>query len=536
MHQQGWVVIPTGTCLLKGNHFLSFRGIWTNSTGHAYVEVRHGLCMAGTPLFTPDDTKEEVNRFEREAQDAIWESPSGHRFSLNIPFSVYPPREDTNLLASVLQRCRLPYGSSCLEIGCGSGALSLMASSLGWRVVACDVNPLAVAASRGHAQRHGLQIDVREGGPGPNIDSPASQWGGDGTYRIVMWNMPYLHLSNDMEASHLGPLEEASLTDTDEVGLFPRFVDRIASTNLLAKDGVALVVLSSSGDLQRAQAVAWRSGMAAREVETCEFSDGERLGVVALWHPHHGAERLFQPTTSSTNTALLDGGYPIGTSMRVDEQTSGRGRHQRSWSSSVGSLEASWVLADGMTVNHHPLHQVMFGEAIVHHLNQAFADATPRFCLKWPNDVYVRRLDSTWAKCGGILYEMASKGARHRLVVGLGLNATNPPDPVYGCLADVGLQRSVEQLAVEIDAIVASLHSQPKALESGVVERFAEAADACRHGVAALGPEVVEGQVTEHPALQRSGGLRVVLNGEHIDLDDSADLVWLGIQNGIHDV
>ena len=152
---------------------------------------------------------------------------------------------------------------------------------------------------------------------------------------------------------------------------------------------------------------------------------------------------------------------------------------------------------------HHPLHQVMFGEAIVHHLNQAFADATPRFCLKWPNDVYVQRLDSTWAKCGGILYEMASKGARHRLVVGLGLNATNPPDPVYGCLADVGLQRSVEQLSVEVDAIVASLHSQPKALESGVVERFAEAADACRHGVAVLGPVVVEGQVTEHPALQR---------------------------------
>lgn len=489
--------------------------------------------MAGTPWFTPGDAQREVERVVRHANAVIWKSPTGQLFNLDLPLSVYPPREDTDLLAGVLQRCRLPPGSSCLEIGCGSGALSLFVSSLGWRVVSCDVNPLAVAAARGHALRYGLKVDVREGGPGPSVDGFPSQWGGDQTYRLVLWNMPYLRPPDDMNEAHLGPLEEAALTDTDNVGLFPRFVERLSSTHLLSRDGVALVVLSSAGGLDRAQSTAWRAGLAAKEVAFHEFEDGERVGVLALWHPFSEAARIRLETISSTNTSLLLGDQPPGTSMRTDEQTHGRGRHAHTWSSSPDSLEMSWVLDDGPNVEHHPLHQVVFGSAIVRYLNQCTGAEDHPFCLKWPNDVYVRRSKDGWVKCGGILYEMASKGQRHRLVVGLGLNATGSPGSAFGTLNDGGLHVSVQQLAEEVDAIVCSLHDAPPFLFLEDIDRFEDVAATFLRGVELLGPLVLDGHAVKDPALQPSGWLSVSVGGRREDLEDSVGLVWLGLQNGV---
>ena len=491
--------------------------------------------MSGTPWFTPSDAEREAGRTTLGPNHVVWKGPAGQSFNLTLPYSVYPPRDDTDLLASVLQRSRLPPGSACLDIGCGSGALSLLASSLGWRVVACDVNPMAVASTRGHARRHGLNVDVREGGPGPTLDGECSQWGGDRTYRLVMWNMPYLQPPDSMHDAHLGPLEEAALVDTDTVGLYSRFVERLAGTNLLAQDGMALVVLSSAGDLPEARSIAWRFGLAAAEVLSQVFEDGERLSVVALWHPYPDAGRLHVASVGSTNAALLAGDEPVGTSLSAGEQTKGRGQHQRSWSSSAGTLEISWVLEVGTKVNHHPHHQVVFGEALVHHLNGALGGGQPpRFCLKWPNDVYVRRTENEWVKCGGILYEMASKGARHRLVVGLGLNATEAPNAEFGTLVQGGLQIGMEDLGVQVNAMVASLHGRPADLSLGFEEPFETVAAACLDGVELLGPLSFRGQTVNRVTLRPSGRLSIDAGNGEVELEDSVDLVWLGLQHGIH--
>ena len=59
-------------------------------------------------------------------------------------------------------------GRKFLEIGCGSGALSILASSLGWNVHACDINPFAVAATRGNMAKNLQNGIVKEGGIGPD--------------------------------------------------------------------------------------------------------------------------------------------------------------------------------------------------------------------------------------------------------------------------------------------------------------------------------------------------------------------------------
>ena len=50
-----------------------------------------------------------------------------------VPQTVYPPREDTLLLARALASLRRSSGLA-VEIGCGSGAISIVLASLGWRV------------------------------------------------------------------------------------------------------------------------------------------------------------------------------------------------------------------------------------------------------------------------------------------------------------------------------------------------------------------------------------------------------------------
>ena len=184
--------------------------------------------MSPDEPFSPAHAEREIDRLSQPATSTSWLAPNGKRFELTIPPTVYPPREDTDLLASLFSEQMLTPGTRWLEIGCGSGVLSLLAAQFGCVVTACDVNPLAVACTRAHFEHHGLEAAVFEGGPGPSEDGNARQWGGHDSYDVVVWNTPYLGV-NALEDGALGPLEEAALTDTDAVGLYVRFIKLLAN-------------------------------------------------------------------------------------------------------------------------------------------------------------------------------------------------------------------------------------------------------------------------------------------------------------------
>ena len=226
------------------------------------------------------------------------------------------------LRRSALNECAPGRG---LEIGCGSGALSLYAASLGCDITACDVNPMAVAATRAHLEALGLGGRVHEGGPGPTTDGTPEQWGGDRLYDVVVWNTPYLP-STVLQDGALGPMEEAALVDTDAQGLVQRLFSSVAAGRLLTQTGVAFLTVSSVGFADLAQTWAWLGGLAARTVATMRFEDGESLSVLAVWRPFSQAQIVHLPVVNSTNDELLNGDAPIGPTVRTNEQTAGRGR------------------------------------------------------------------------------------------------------------------------------------------------------------------------------------------------------------------
>ena len=172
-------------------------------------------------VFSPEDTSEEVERLDRPSKIISWKPKEGYSFEITIPPTVYPPKEDTDLLARRLILLGPGRGRKFLEIGCGSGALSMLASSLGWKVSACDINPFAVAACKGNLQSHYLEGQIREGGVGPE-EFPFSD-----KFDLIIWNLPYIPVAEVGEV--LGPMEEAGLIDTDELGLANRLVNCVTS-------------------------------------------------------------------------------------------------------------------------------------------------------------------------------------------------------------------------------------------------------------------------------------------------------------------
>lgn len=126
----------------------------------------------------------------------------------------------------------------------------------------------------------------------------------------------------------------------------------------------------------------------------------------------------------------------------ADEQTSGRGRHGRSWSSPPGNLYASALIVD-------PCETVVateIGFVAGVALRRALADAgAGRAALKWPNDIVVEG-----AKLAGLLVEgVTPPGRKLAAIVGFGVNvATSPQGLAYPTASLAGLGASISPLAL----------------------------------------------------------------------------------------
>lgn len=72
---------------------------------------------------------------------------------LSVPDSVYPPAEDSFMLAEAAEGLR----GRVLEIGCGCGIASLAAAKTAKGVLGVDVNPEAVACAESNAKRNKIE-------------------------------------------------------------------------------------------------------------------------------------------------------------------------------------------------------------------------------------------------------------------------------------------------------------------------------------------------------------------------------------------
>ena len=72
---------------------------------------------------------------------------------------VYEPAEDSWLMAKHIPQ----FQGSVLEIGCGSGIISMHLAQRGNVVTAIDINPKAVEATKFNSKENDLEIEVLEG-------------------------------------------------------------------------------------------------------------------------------------------------------------------------------------------------------------------------------------------------------------------------------------------------------------------------------------------------------------------------------------
>jgi BirA family biotin operon repressor/biotin-[acetyl-CoA-carboxylase] ligase len=167
-------------------------------------------------------------------------------------------------------------------------------------------------------------------------------------------------------------------------------------------------------------------------------------------------------STGSTNSEALAAaaaGDPGGLWFAARQQTAGRGRRGRPWSSPYGNLAASLLAVPDAD----PAIGATLGFVAGVALNRALAEIVPRalvrigldgadgttggdsarIALKWPNDVLV-----DGAKLAGILLEAQKRpDGRHAIVIGIGVNVVKAPEGLpypATSLADLGVTRTAE--------------------------------------------------------------------------------------------
>lgn len=141
---------------------------------------------------------------------------------------VYPPSEDSILLIESLE---VSPGERVLEIGCGSGVVSVHCAINGCLVTSGDINPLAADAARKTAEMNGIGMTVVETDVYSSIE---------GVFDTIVFNLPYLPVDEE------GLLAKAWSGGPDGLGPLPELLS--GSDEHLAPNGRIVIVVSSLMD------------------------------------------------------------------------------------------------------------------------------------------------------------------------------------------------------------------------------------------------------------------------------------------------
>lgn len=426
--------------------------------------------VKGRSTMVLDDTYDvgEIIReseFSREAPKVVtWHSPDGTVITMPIPNTVYPPREDTDLLAEAIFQRATTVEKRFFEVGVGSGVVTALAAQNGWIVSGCDINPLAVSCCKGILTELGLQYEsIFEGGP----DDDSEEWYGQGSYDLLVWNLPYLAPAS-LQQPHLGPLEEAGLCDLDDSanGLLKSLQK---NPEILAPNGSILLV-TNDGKHNRILRSKWLcEGWSSRIINQSRQKDGEVLRIIEFWRPWEKSIFEVVDKIGSTNSHMLEIGGAEGDGIRAIEQFSGRGQRNRNWVSQAGDFTASWIIHECT------LDDVSFNSGLIQLKSAcAVADACAAMAeiplpgesdfginefaecgltIKWPNDIWLKG-----GKLAGILVESRSIGDRIRIVIGIGINRLKRKGnggliEAISTLEDLGI---AHYSIVKIEAVIAA--------------------------------------------------------------------------------
>lgn len=322
-------------------------------------------------------------------------------WNLDTHKTVYPPREDTYLMANAILKMKKHQGLA-LEIGCGSGALSMLLATLGWKVIAYDVNPYAVSSTRGNVKKYNLEnsISVEEGGIGENINISDE-------IDIIIWNLPYLNPIVE-GANKLEYIEDAAYLDLENGGWNKKLNKTLEMCEI--SDECLVLLLFRTFPESNSKPDLWKEkGWSGRKI-TEEIIGDEKLEVHAFWKPGRNSIPIVIDECESTMDELKIVNNKPWTRIMAKKQNKGRGRRNSNWQSIDGDMSATWKIPKTILEEISPgILQITAGASIASLL---------KIGLKWPNDL----LSNDFRKMGGILIESDSEDEYLRL--GVGINRT----------------------------------------------------------------------------------------------------------------
>ena len=116
---------------------------------------------------------------------------------------VYEPAEDSWMMCKYLPN----ESGSVLEIGCGSGIISIHLAKKGNQVTSVDINPKAVNATKFNAKQNQVNIEVLEGNMFEKVK--------DRKFDFIVCNPPYLPPTDKYDDPELALAVEGGSTGSE---------------------------------------------------------------------------------------------------------------------------------------------------------------------------------------------------------------------------------------------------------------------------------------------------------------------------------
>ena len=179
------------------------------------------------------------------------------KFEIETDDLVYIPSDDTFLLAENLE---IKKGQSVLEIGTGSGLVSMYASLLTDDVTATDINYNALELAEKNFKLNNINTIKLEFG---DLFEPVK----DRKFDVILFNTPYLPtdsddiINDDLNYAFDGGLDGRKVID--------RFINEVS--NHLNDKGIVQIIQSSLSDNDRTLDMFDRNGFVAEIAESEKF-------------------------------------------------------------------------------------------------------------------------------------------------------------------------------------------------------------------------------------------------------------------------
>lgn len=179
------------------------------------------------------------------------------KFEIETDDLVYIPSDDTFLLAENLE---IKEGQSVLEIGTGSGLVSMYASLLTDDVTVTDINYNALELAEKNFKLNNINTIKLEFG---DLFEPVK----DKKFDVILFNTPYLPtdsddiINDDLNYAFDGGLDGRKVID--------RFINEVS--NHLNDKGIVQIIQSSLSDNNRTLDMFDRNGFVAEIAESEKF-------------------------------------------------------------------------------------------------------------------------------------------------------------------------------------------------------------------------------------------------------------------------